>query len=567
MADNEENNEENTTGDAEEIADIGGSGLGNLPPLSDFDSQGDMDSDSGLPPLGNFESDESLNTPTEGALPPISEITSDQAAPDFGSPPTESFSSGDMGDAGFQDLAADSDFSPETPEIGPGPSSNADTPTFDSAFGGGEGGFDASVDTPAPTQSMETPMFGGGDAMPGADADGGFEQGAFGAQNAFDAGTPAPDFSPDTDLKQISGAAGALTSDGSRPKAGKKGLFVAALFALVIGIVAGPFVSENLPFLRLPNNALDALQDAEESVTNLQRDLSIEQGKVIKLKAQVAEIIKVDPDAPIPISIDDLARMTSESIQLTADIQDKTITLDDIEIDIADRTIEFIDLEVQYQKLDQQNLIATARQNGLLAENQRLTTQNGQLGEANDRRLATKDALGHSIDRLYITIKEGLPLTPQKYSHDARLAKVADLRDTVRRAKWVTPALQDAYVDLMLNELEIATAREFFFAKIIVTDKIGVQTDRWAECLMIGNTSVIYHTLDGNYTGRFERIKNAAVSVWTTREDLADALKNEFRAEIAAARTPNYDESAAILIAREKAAEQGTKFQRAFSSL
>jgi len=34
------------------------SGLGNLPPLSDFDSQGEGDSGDALPPLGDFESHE-----------------------------------------------------------------------------------------------------------------------------------------------------------------------------------------------------------------------------------------------------------------------------------------------------------------------------------------------------------------------------------------------------------------------------------------------------------------------------------------------------------------------------
>ena len=36
------------------------SGLGNLPPLSDFDSQSGISSDSGLPPLSSFDSDKTL---------------------------------------------------------------------------------------------------------------------------------------------------------------------------------------------------------------------------------------------------------------------------------------------------------------------------------------------------------------------------------------------------------------------------------------------------------------------------------------------------------------------------
>ena len=55
------------TKDGEETPDISGdSGLGNLPPLSDFDSQSGLESDGGLPPLGSFDSDKG---PRAGRLP------------------------------------------------------------------------------------------------------------------------------------------------------------------------------------------------------------------------------------------------------------------------------------------------------------------------------------------------------------------------------------------------------------------------------------------------------------------------------------------------------------------
>jgi hypothetical protein len=157
------------------------SGLGNLPPLSDFDSHAGAAFESdGLPPLGNFGSGGARGlTPSDDDLSAISDL--DVETPGT---PGDLYSSGGgvntpsspTPSTGFQDLAADSDFSPETPEIGPGPDSNLDTPMFDSAFGGGSQ-FDrnmrASLDTPAPTQAMETPMFGAASAPRSAGGGGG----------------------------------------------------------------------------------------------------------------------------------------------------------------------------------------------------------------------------------------------------------------------------------------------------------------------------------------------------------------------------------------------------------
>src|SRR5690606_1120401 len=136
------------------------SGLGNLPPLSDFDSGDGGDADrGGLPPAGK-------SSGGIGSLPPISDIPLETPQPAGGNIKPTPRSFGDAAEdfdtptsdldspvpsrsgTGFQDLAADSDFSPETPEIGPGPDSDIETPMFDSAFGAG-GTFDSSSETPA----------------------------------------------------------------------------------------------------------------------------------------------------------------------------------------------------------------------------------------------------------------------------------------------------------------------------------------------------------------------------------------------------------------------------------
>ena len=157
-------------------------GMGSLPPLSDFDStEGEGAGDSDLPPLDTPDSDTTDEGPISG-LPPIVDIRVDTPAvrpsdldtptpskPDEPPTPTpagfdtpgDQLDSPEPAGLGFQDFAADSDFSPETPEIGPGPDSDIETPMFDSAFGGDSDDFSTgSTGTSAPTQAMEPPLFG-----------------------------------------------------------------------------------------------------------------------------------------------------------------------------------------------------------------------------------------------------------------------------------------------------------------------------------------------------------------------------------------------------------------------
>src|SRR5690349_2816653 len=148
-------------------------GLHSLPPLSEFDSASDgaggqSDSDlppldtpgdpddegfSGLPPIVDIKVDtpavrpSDLDTPTPGKRTPAKRTPSRRtpagpgsaktvATPSpagFKTPSDSDLASPSDGGFGFQDFAADSDFSPETPEIGPGPDSDIETPMFDSA--------------------------------------------------------------------------------------------------------------------------------------------------------------------------------------------------------------------------------------------------------------------------------------------------------------------------------------------------------------------------------------------------------------------------------------------------
>lgn len=587
MADNKKNDDNlDTPGD---------SGLGNLPPLSDFDSGG-MDSDGGLPPLGNFDSG---GSPTDSAgLPPISDIQVETPQPTGGNvrrPPfgfdsaiNDTFSSGTPGidtpagttrsaglspiGSGFQDLAADSDFSPETPEIGPGPDSNMDTPMFDSAFGGGSGsGFGSGRSTGAPTQAMETPMFG--QPIGGRD-NRGFDAGAFGGGGGdFGMGTPAPDFSPDTDMRPRGGMGGGMNMGGSEVGGGKRGggspmgLVAAAAIALIAGVVAGPFVADKVAVL--PNPLKPKLEAAETKAQSAE-------ARANQLQGQLDAFVKNQgPEGEtLNLTVDERDRLRQEILdaqtELKAATDNLTATQDKLaqaDSDLTTKSELVAERDEQFENLSNQLSITEARHRGLMSEVDRLTNHVGQLEEAATRSDQTKEALAHAVDRLYVNVKEGIPLTPTKYDRAARLAEVETLRNQIGEAKWVTPALQEAYTGLYLKELEIAQSQEYFYSKIPVIDAYGSRVHKWAECVMQGNHEVVYRTFDGQNIGVFTNLGTGDAPAWGFNENFQPAAKKELEARVFASRVEGFEAKIQALAERELSMDGDTAFQKAFSSL
>lgn len=575
------------------------SGLGNLPPLSDFDSGG-MDSDGGLPPLGNFDSG---GSPSDSAgLPPISDIQVETPQPTGGNvkrPPegfdsqvSDTFSSGTPGidtpagttpsegvspsGSGFQDLAADSDFSPETPEIGPGPDSNMDTPMFDSAFGGGGSGSGfGGGDTGAPTQAMETPMFGqqGGQQ----DQQRGFDAGAFGGGgspgdfNMGGGGTPAPDFSPDTGMGGQGGQGGMPPAAASPSEGGRGGsplvLVLAAVIALIIGIAAGPFASTMLPFL--PNPAQDELEAQTAQVQQLQSDVSR-----LNNRLQEYENLGVEPGDRQDITPEALEGLRSDILsardelqQVSSELQGKSEELNQVTRDHEEITEEYVARRDEFEDLQNELAITQAQQRGLVIEVDRLTNQVGELEEADARRAATKNALELAVDRLYIRVKEGLPLTPSKYDRSERIQRVEELREQLDGSKWVTPALQNAFNELYLDELAISQSQEYFYSKVPVVDSYGSRVLKWAECIMQGNHQVVYRTFDGKNIGVFKNTGTGADPVWGFDENFPPAARKELEARVINNRVEGYEKKIQALAERQLSLEPETGFQRVFGSL
>ncbi|MFO7976967.1 MAG: hypothetical protein R6V12_20335 [Candidatus Hydrogenedentota bacterium] len=618
MADDKPKNGEGVP-EEEEGAGGGGfesdSGLGNLPPLSDFESSADT-SDTNLPPLDDSESDkepqkepekkeseeeqqEDTGAPT--GLPPISDIPvetpvpsgkeEEGGPPDFESPssfdtPTSASDSSldtPQPETAFQDLAADSDFTPETPELGPGPDTDMETPLFDSAFGTPETPQGVS-DTDAPTQAMETPMFGADEEEVG------FDEGAFtpGADTGFGQ-TPGPDFS--TESPETAGAAAPppqFGPEGPAPEAPqapqappKHGIspLIVVLLAIMVGLAGaagGYFLWPTLqPLIGMSTNPLQEQYDRwEMEIPGLQQKAD----RLAEIEQQLAEIGGIkDPNELVT----EIKRLTDEKKGLDADIAtaeqqlqelEETLTstkqqLAQVETNLEDKLDAYAEADEDYEQLLNQISIVRARDNGLRAEVERLEELVGTLEDANARRVATKEALAHSTERLEIILNEAMPLVPAKFSVKERADKLEELQERLSNVQWVTPAALEDFTSLFIDELEIARTRTYFFARLPVEDRFGVTHMKWAECVMNGNWSVFYRTLDGINIGTYENVAQAGPPVYEYRAMLPEEVQKSIEETIIASRTEDYEEKVLMLADRQEELEVKTKFQRVFDSI
>ncbi len=562
--------------------------LGNLPPLSDFESSEGGDLDSNLPPLENLDSDSGEKT--SGGLPPLSDIEVETPQPtggyirpappgyekeqDLETPTTDGGLDTPHGTS-FQDLAADSDFSPETPEIGPGPDSDLETPMFDSAFGESPE-TPETPDTAAPTQAMETPMFDTGAETPsgGRDEDFGFEPGAFGDVAGAGAGAGAAAggarqrVTVPTPPPQPSGIGPAMQR---APQGGGGGrIFAIAVIVLIvgaaIGIVVAPYLAGPLRFLPNPLlTRIDTLEKQLESVTKS----PLREGET-----------GFHPD-DIQKLIDDRNQITSEIEQLEQQragletqyqnaqqqVAQAQQQLNAIEEDVELKNEQFVNAQQNLEDVQNEISISRAQLAGLQSETDRLQNLVGRLEEANQRRMQTKDALLAGVRQLEIAVKEGLPLTPAKYSREERVQAVEDLKGKIENANYVTPDIMREYTRLQLQEQEIGEARDYFFARIPVKDRFGSTTVQWAECVMNGNMSVFYRTLDGKHIGVYQNVAESGPPDYAFREDLPKVVQEQVQEEIVSMRPQDWPDKIQALAMHEVGEEPTSQFQQYYESL
>ncbi|MBN2309499.1 MAG: hypothetical protein JXR94_11040 [Candidatus Hydrogenedentes bacterium] len=602
------------SGGSDAGGDVTDSGLGNLPPLSDFESSAADGGgfDSSLPPLGSMDSDGGLDSDgqSSGALPPISDIPVETpiptggnvkaAPPGFEDTPAFDTPGSDSGidtpsdtpdtpvsdaSTAFQDLAADSDFTPETPEVAPpGPDSDMETPMFDSAFGGDDSELSGMADTSAPTQAMESPMFGM-DAQapagaPGFDEDA-FEVGGFGgADEADDDGTPMPDFSADTGAAMAAAPAemavpdiggGPVRTGGEKPKSKLVSILISALVLIVglaVGVFIGPTVAHKFAGLPTMNPWPDDLAAKDKVIADKQKlidDMTAapKDGGEQLTPEQIQELIAQKKQV-----VEELDGLTKNKEALTGEVAKLKKDLEQVRADLEAKTEEYVQANADFEDLQNQTEIVRAQQQGLLAEVDRLQEMVGLLEDANTRRALSKQALESHIDELAVQVREGNPLTPEKYARADRVAEIEELRSLADESKWVSPELIEAYTALFLKELNIAATREYFYAKVPVMDRFGTRNMVWAECLMNGNWSTYYRSIDGEHVGVYQNVGGAEPARYDFVEaDLSENARKSIEEQIVLERPEGWAERVAILTQRQQALEHKSDLQRTMDSL
>jgi len=566
------------------------SSLGNLPPLSDFESSDGGNFDSNLPPLSGIDSDsdkgaKEASSGSLGGLPPISDIPVETPVPDSGgldtpttpaSPATPAFDTPTSQHAdtptdtsGFQDLTADSDFTPETPEVAPpGPESDIETPMFDSAFGADSSAFSGAADTSAPTQAMETPMFGANPQAPAAGVgDQGFDADAFGAN--MDQGTPAPDFSPDTVPPGATPATLAGADDGGGGGGRGRGALVGAgalVLGSIIGIGVGPTIANSLSFIPNPANATIEEKDTE----------------IASLKSKNSQLERAqNAGVQEGVSEERLKEMREEQIALRTSINGLNEEKGGVEnelgqvqqqltgatTDLDETTEKFVEAKADYDQLIKDTSITQAQKQGLDAEVDRLQILTGRLDDANLRRIETASSFRSNIAALAILVQEGNPLVPEKYSRESRIGKVTDFTNRAEAAKWVNPALQDEFNELYRQELDISQKREYFFATIPVMDRFGTRGKMPAECLMNGNWGTYYRTLDGEHIGIYSNEAAEGSPAYRFRDAEEGAAQKFVEDEIFSSRTQGYEAMLNVLVQKHLIFDDRGEMQKKYDSL
>lgn len=308
-----------------------------------------------------------------------------------------------------------------------------------------------------------------------------------------------------------------------------------------------------------------------DEVSQLETEITSLQGENRQLQREIEAMAQIEDLDLSPGEIEALRvqrdELTEQVEALSEAVNESQQQLAAIEREIELKSEEYVRAEEEYEELLNQTSITLARRDGLLSEVERLQDLVGQLEQADERRIATRDALRHATNQLAVQIREGIPLTPQKFSRQARIEAVEDLKAEIEGRNWVDPMLLDQYTELYLTELEIAEAREYFFARIPVTDRWGITREIWAECLMNGNWSVYFRTIDGQNIGVFENVAPTGPARYEFRMDVEPVVAAHLETTIIQHRVEDFQEKIMVLADKQVVTERKTAFQRIFDSL
>jgi len=202
--------------------------------------------------------------------------------------------------------------------------------------------------------------------------------------------------------------------------------------------------------------------------------------------------------------------------------------------------------------------IVTARNEGLKGEVAKLESLVGKLEDANNRRVAVKEAVEESIALLAAQLKDSSPLVPPEFNKDKRIARVEALRNKLAGSNWAYPELIKEFASLFVEEIKLNSEQHHFLAKLPLEVQ-GQPTQRWCECLSLGTWAVYFQTLDRRLVGVFMNTAEAGRPKYEFITELTNVEKGQIRAELERMRPESFDEQVARLpgVAKQVVKQKG----------
>lgn len=233
---------------------------------------------------------------------------------------------------------------------------------------------------------------------------------------------------------------------------------------------------------------------------------------------------------------------TIETIrQQVRDMEEKQQKYDELEAYLDDINDAITTANSDLVRTNSELEIVSARSEGLKGDVRKLEVLVGNLEDANNRRVAVKEALESSLSLLLVRIKESSPLTPPEYKKDKRVSRAQSLQHKLAGTNWAYPELISDFTDLFLEEIKLNSQHHYFMAKLPLELR-GEFSEEWCECLSLGTWAVYFQTLDRRNVGVFLNMGKDGKQRYEFVTTLNREEAAQVRGEIARLRPDNFSE-------------------------
>ncbi len=233
-------------------------------------------------------------------------------------------------------------------------------------------------------------------------------------------------------------------------------------------------------------------------------------------------------------------------MQRVADMEEKQARYDELEVYLEEINDAIVAANEERNRTRSEVDILTARKEGLIEEVAKFEDLVGKLEDANERRLAVKEAIEESLVLFMVNLRESAPVVPPEFSKTKRLARAEQLQTKLAQTNWAYPALIQEFTDLFLEEIELNSQQHYFLAKLPLEVK-GQTTERWCECLSLGTWAVYFQTLDRRTVGVFMNTAEVGKPKYEFITELENAEKVQIRAAIGRLRPADFEKRIARL--------------------